>query len=264
VAAMNRVSILMYHQVGRFAPMRAHRANYCDQSRFARQMALLAALGCRVLSLEQTVAGLCGVTPLPPRALSLTFDDGYAEFMTAALPTLQRYGFTATVYVIAGWLGRRMIWRGPDPRRLRPRLLNATQLRALHAAGIAIGSHTSSHRPLATLAPAEQREELSASRARLEDLLGAPVLHLCYPFGSFDARTLALAAEVGYRSAVTCLQGAATPADHPLCLPRKAISFGDTLPGYAWKLLVKHAPTPALRTWRVHAALPAAGGGLRP
>ncbi|HSO79257.1 MAG TPA: polysaccharide deacetylase family protein, partial [Chromatiaceae bacterium] len=39
-----RISILMYHQVGDFAPMAAHRANYCDQRRFARQMGFLHAL----------------------------------------------------------------------------------------------------------------------------------------------------------------------------------------------------------------------------
>jgi len=44
-----RISILMYHQVGRFAPMRKHRANYCDAARFAAQMALLHRLGWRVL-----------------------------------------------------------------------------------------------------------------------------------------------------------------------------------------------------------------------
>ena len=38
--------------------------------------------------------------------------------------------------------------------------------------------------------------------------------------------------------------------DHPLILPRKAISFGDNLLGFAWKLGFKQAPTAELRAWR--------------
>jgi len=58
------------------------------------------------------------------------------------------------------------------------------------------------------------------------------------------------AAAAGYVSAATCLRGAATAADHPLVLPRKAISYGDNLLGYWWKLSMKNAPKPALVEWR--------------
>ncbi len=49
---------LMYHQVGRFETMRAHRANYCDAGRFARQMRLLAYGGFNVVSPERARAGV--------------------------------------------------------------------------------------------------------------------------------------------------------------------------------------------------------------
>jgi peptidoglycan/xylan/chitin deacetylase (PgdA/CDA1 family) len=113
-----------------------------------------------------------------------------------------------------------------------------------------IGSHTVNHVKLAEVPAAEKLEELAASKAALEDRLGEEVRHLCYPFGSFDLETVRAACETGYVSAATCLRGAATEADHPLVLPRKAISFGDSLAGFAWKLLFKHAPKPALEDWR--------------
>lgn len=244
-----RVSILMYHQVGDFEPMRRHRANYCDRRRFAAQMALVARLY-RAIDLETALLGLAGQQPLPRRALVLTFDDAYENFAEHAWPVLERHRLPAIVYAISGYLGRRAEWFAKDPGRPIPRLLSGARLRELHAAGAMIGSHTVDHLRLAELSPAQQRRQLADSRAALEDLLGAPVVHLCYPFGSFNATTLELAAECGYRSAVTCLRGAATPQDHPLALPRKAISFGDTLLGYVWKLSLKHAPTPELAAWR--------------
>lgn len=244
------LSILMYHQVGEFTPMRTHRANYCDRHRFAAQMALLARLGYRVIDLDTALAGLRGERDLPERAVVLTFDDGYQNFLEHALPVLQRHGFSATVYAISGWLGQRAEWFAKDPGRPIPHLMDGATLRALRAEGITIGSHTANHVRLAEVDAATRRRELSASKAALEDVLGAPVEHLCYPFGSFESDTITAAAECGYRSATTCLRGAATPEDHPLVLPRKAISFGDNLLGFWWKLAMKDAPKPALSEWR--------------
>jgi peptidoglycan/xylan/chitin deacetylase (PgdA/CDA1 family) len=113
-----------------------------------------------------------------------------------------------------------------------------------------IGSHTVNHPKLAEVSPQRRRRELADSKASLENLLGEEVRHLCYPFGSFNLGVLRAAEETGYVSATTCLRGPALPGDHPLALPRKAISFGDNLIGYLWKLSVKNRPKPQLVAWR--------------
>ena len=51
-----------------------------------------------------------------------------------------------------------------------------------------------------------------------------------------------LVQEAGYRSGLTCIRGAANYAANPYEIPRKAISYGDNLIGYAWKLNFKHVP----------------------
>ena len=244
------ISILMYHQVGTFEPMKAHRANYCDHRRFARQMAFLAHTGFHVLDLDTALACLRGERPTPSRSVVLTFDDAYNNFADYALPVLIRYGFSATVYAISNWLGRRAEWFSKEPGRPIPGLMDAGRLREIRAAGMSIGSHTTNHMKLAEVSPEIKRKELAESKAVLEDLLGDAVRHLCYPFGSFDMDAVRAARETGFISATTCLRGAASVEDHPLVLPRKAISFGDNLLGYGWKLLVKHAPKPALNEWR--------------
>lgn len=240
----------MYHQVGEFAPMRAHRANYCDHRRFAAQMAFLHRFRFQVLDLDEALSLLGGNSGIPARAVVLTFDDAYASFLDYALPVLQRYGFPATVYAISGWLGRRAEWFAKEPGRPIPDLMSAEQLREVRAAGISIGSHTVNHVKLAEVDLDLQREELAVSKKALEDILGEEVRHLCYPFGSFNLDAVSVAHETGYSSATTCLRGAAIPRDHPLVLPRKAISFGDDLIGYFWKVGFKHAPKPKLTQWR--------------
>ena len=132
--------------------------------------------------------------------------------------------------------------KGPAIGRATPPLMSASRVRELHRAGVDFGSHGLSHQRLAQIDPDVARQEVSDSRHRLEAVLGAPVRHFCYPFGSYDEAVVAMVAEAGYLSATTCDRAAAYPGQDLLRLPRKAISFGDNLAGYAWKLHMKNQP----------------------
>ena len=79
-------------------------------------------------------------------------------------------------------------------------------------------------------------------------MLGEPVNHFCYPFGSHDLRAVDAVADAGYLSGTTCIRSPASVADDPLTLPRKAISYGDNLLGYYWRLHMKNTPKrPSIR-----------------
>ena len=101
--------------------------------------------------------------------VGLSFDDGYADFAEYALPVLRRYGFTATVFVIAGRMG------GDNADAAGPRkpLLDADQVAGLAEAGVEIGSHGLMHVSL----PAAHRAlaaETGGSRRILQDVTGQP------------------------------------------------------------------------------------------
>ena len=135
------------------------------------------------------------------RAAALTFDDGYADNLEVAVPLLQSLGARATIYVVAGEIGRaKPSWYRPAAEHV-DRLLTAAELRQLLQAGWEIGSHCCQHVRLAQLPESVQREELGRSKAMLEDLLGAPVLSLAYPYGEYSLVTERLAAESGYTHA---------------------------------------------------------------
>ncbi|MBT9609016.1 MAG: polysaccharide deacetylase family protein [Pseudomonadota bacterium] len=57
----------------------------------------------KALPLDEA-ASLLAEGRLPPRAISITFDDGYRDNHDIALPLLQRHGLTATFYVSSGFL----------------------------------------------------------------------------------------------------------------------------------------------------------------
>lgn len=247
-----RINILMYHQVGDFPRPSGHRSTYCDHRQFARQMAFLARFGYHVLHLDEALACLRGERPAPPRAVVLTFDDGYENFYEYAWPVLQRHGFPAMVYLISGLLGQPSAWFARDGRDTPP-LMSPARVRQLRAEGCDFGGHSVSHVRLATLDDATQKREIDDCKHALEDILGEEVGHFCYPYGSYDMRAVLACAEAGYRSATTCARAPATPADDPLSLPRKAIAWGHGLADYIWRLHFKNTPKrPLIRRPGVH------------
>ncbi|QCQ21177.1 polysaccharide deacetylase family protein [Desulfoglaeba alkanexedens ALDC] len=240
-----RVSILMYHQVGFFRRPAAHRATFCHVRRFRRQMAWLKRSGYHVIRLTEAVRGLKGEIPLPNHSVVLTFDDGYRNFYENAYPMLHEYGFPATVFMVAGHLGSTARWIEEEGRFGAP-LMEKDHLLEIQAGGIEIGSHTVTHPRLSKIPLSKAQREIAESKSILESLLGDRVIHFCYPYGDFNPQIADLVQEAGYESALTCIRGAATAEDSLFCLPRKAVSYGDSLIGYLWKLHIKNkkkAPT---------------------
>lgn len=238
---MAGISIFMYHQVGKFPPMTAHRAGYCDVDRFRSQMQALKWFGIKVLSMSQALAALRGEAPMPERAAVLTFDDGVENFYEYAVPVLQDFGYPAISYAVAGEAGGGAGWLAGHGRGTPP-LMSYARLREIAALGIEVGSHAFHHVKLAEQTVDVQRAELRDSRERLQQELGREVPHVCYPYGSHNVDTLLAAADAGYSSGVTCQRGAATADFDPMALPRKAISYGDNMLGFLWKLYLKDEP----------------------
>jgi len=79
-----------------------------DRERFTREMQWIRDW-CNVLPLEEAVERLQKAS-LPPRAASITFDDGYADNLTIAAPILQRLSLPATVFVTSGTLNGGCMW----------------------------------------------------------------------------------------------------------------------------------------------------------
>jgi peptidoglycan/xylan/chitin deacetylase (PgdA/CDA1 family) len=101
----------------------------------------------------------------------------------------------------------------PDRARQDAELMTWDQIREVAQRGIAIGSHTHSHRVLATIPVETQREELATSKSILERELGQPVRSLSYPVGNyqhFTNETQSLAAECGYAVAFSFNTGVNT------------------------------------------------------
>jgi peptidoglycan/xylan/chitin deacetylase (PgdA/CDA1 family) len=173
------IPILGYHRVVQGDVFDPHMI--CTSSeRFRFHLEWFARLGYRTLSLPEIAPHLASGRHLPGRTFIITFDDGYEDNFTLALPLLQRYGFTATVFVVAGQVGRSSAWDDtPAP------MMTWDQIRAMKAAGITIGSHSVSHPHLSQLSIEQARREIEDSKDMLEQNLGSEVTTFCYPYGDW-------------------------------------------------------------------------------
>ena len=217
------VPILMYHQVGPHRPGSSLNKWRVPQEVFRSHLALLSRRGYRGIALRDLLDDPGGDGR--PRAV-LTFDDGFDAVRSRALPLLAAFGFSATVFAVAGKPGGTNEWDGETPGE---RLLDEAGLRELASAGVEIGSHGLSHRALPGLGDEELRRETAQSRARLEDAVGAPVATFCYPYGAFDDRSVSAVRDAGYRAATVIRSGIDADLSDPFRLRRVPVRGTDPL-----------------------------------
>lgn len=200
--------VLMYHSVG--DPSDDPYQLTITPERLGEQLTALRRQGLRGMSVRDLRAA-------GGRGVGLTFDDGYADFLDAAVPVLRRHGATATVFVLPGRLGGDNGWDTDGPRKT---LMTAEQFRATAAEGMEIGSHGLLHRHLPQLDEATLQDEVTGSRSELEDIVGGPVDGFAYPYGDVGEREVAAARAAGYRYACAVDVRPAGIAPGPHAMPR--------------------------------------------
>lgn len=218
------VPILMYHYV-RVVDEAADPLGFrlsVTPERFAEQMAWLHDNDYTPMRMDALSACLRGQETCPTKPVALTFDDGYEDSASAALPILKRYGFVATFFIAVNLIDK-------------PGYMSWEQLALLRDSGMEIGSHTLNHADLTGLTTDEAYHEIVRSREMLEQRLGAPVLSFSYPAGSYTLGLASLVRAAGYTSAVITFPG--HDLEHLYELPRRRILGGETIEGFPWYMV---------------------------
>jgi peptidoglycan/xylan/chitin deacetylase (PgdA/CDA1 family) len=209
------VPVLTYHKLGPRPSNVRLKGLYLSKRWFQRQLAELRAAGFSSVSLAEVCRPQ---TPQNP-ALAITFDDGFSNVPRHGLEVLSAHGYRATQFLVANLLGKTNAWDVADGEASEP-LMDRIMVREWLAAGHTIGSHTLTH-PRLTRIPIEQaREEIAASKKKLEDLFGVPIEHFCYPYGDCNHAIRDLAQAAGYRTASTTNFGLNEHSTSPHALRR--------------------------------------------
>ena len=222
--------ILMYHMIAE--PVAGARFNglRVSPSMFEQQLRWLKDHGWRSFTVSELIdhADHAG-----EKCFAITFDDGYADNATQALPLLQQYGCKATLYLVVDrhdrdWSRARKAHHDDDELKGIAKLSDE-QVQTLLASGcFELGAHTLTHPNLLELDDVALQQELLEAKRRLEQRFHVPVRSFAYPFGLYRPQQVAAVRAAGYDSAVTVREGIDNPANwNPLELARVKVSGRD-------------------------------------
>src|SRR5579859_3471960 len=211
----------MYHDISERASVIS-----VSPARFAWQMELLHRRGYQVLSLTQLVTCLQSDGGVPERSVVLTFDDGFESTYLVAFPALERYGFSATVFLVPDYCGGQNAW--PSQPAIVPRgpLMSWRQIREMDEHGIEFGAHTCSHPRLDGLSAEDAEREILGSKQAVEERLERSVRHFAYPYGRLSAHAKETVASA-FNSGCTTSLGLVRPTSDVFALERVDARYID-------------------------------------
>jgi peptidoglycan/xylan/chitin deacetylase (PgdA/CDA1 family) len=226
MAQTSSVPILMYHRIANDGPPGLKRWRVAPEL-FDAHMNALHRAGYQTITLAEWADAIVQQRPVHGKSVLLTFDDGYSDFLSEAVPALRRYDFSATLFLVAERIGQTALWDAEfgDPAPL----LSWKEIKSLQEIGIEFGAHSCIHRKMTEMEPTELAEDTKRTRAILEEGLGVPVPTLAYPYGDQNESVRRVVGEAGTRAAVTTEPGISKLGDDLLRLPRVEIG-GDCTP----------------------------------
>jgi len=234
------IPILTYHQIAPAPPKGSAFRSLCvSPERFKSQMHWIKRCGYQALSMRELMPYIRGEKV--GRVVGVTFDDGYQNNLTHALPVLSDLGFTSTVYAVSAMPSGSNVWDahlGITPSKL----MSEDELRLWHQSAQEVGSHTANHVHLPLCTPEEAQYEIRQSKSTLESVIQAPVEQFCYPYGEFNAEIASWVQAAGYAAATTTLRSRVDVHLQSDCfsLPRVPIVKSTMWPQFLLKLLTSY------------------------
>jgi peptidoglycan/xylan/chitin deacetylase (PgdA/CDA1 family) len=223
-AQTSSVPILMYHRIANDGPPGLKRWRVAPEL-FDAQMNALRRAGYQTITLAEWADAIVQQRPVQGEPVVLTFDDGYRDFLSDAIPVLRRHDFSATLFLVAERIGQTALWDTEygDPAPL----MSWEEIKSLR--GIEFGAHSLFHKKMTEMAPADLAEDTKRTREILEKRLGVPIPTLAYPYGDQNESVRRVVGEAGTKAAVTTEPGISKLGDDLLRLPRVEID-GDCTP----------------------------------
>ena len=135
----------------------------------------------------------------PWSEVALTFDDGWVDNYTHALPVIRELKVPAAFFVTTSHIHQAVA----DSARM-----SLDQLKELLRCGMTIGSHSRTHPNLLEAPEAQAKEQIAGSKADLEQALGTRIDLFAYPYGAHHRAQVNLVREAGYSAAFSAGGGA--------------------------------------------------------
>jgi len=202
--------VLMYHHVQSEESAKANKqtsiSTYTDY--FDKQMQYLKDKGYQTIPVDNLINFFDNGTPIPPKSILITFDDGYSDFATEANPILQKFGFKAVVFLPTGLMEN-------------SGYLTWNQIKDI-GSSIFFANHTWSHKNVGVNIQTLQYEISTADTQLTEHNLNSPKV-FAYPYGIDTKAAEKLLESTNYKLAFTTVPGSILCKKQRFSLPRLRI-----------------------------------------
>ena len=197
---------------------------------FDAHLAYLCSQGYYLVTVSELVRMLGNSSnPLPERLGVISFDDGFEDFYTHAMPLLQGHHVPATLYVTTDYIGQTSRWLAAEGESHKP-MMTWSQIREVAGQSVEIGAHSLSHPALDILDRNSAWREIDGSKRVLESGLHRNISSFAYPHGYHTQETRALVEKAGFTSACAVKNSISDPEDDPFALARIIISHDVDVP----------------------------------
>lgn len=146
----------------------------------------------------------------------ITFDDGYRDFVTNALPILLDHRAPATVFLVTDMLGEKSSW---NQHGMDVQLMNEDEVRYIKEEGISLGSHTATHANLTLVGHEDLPRQLKDSHDVLTRI-GESFYAFSYPWGQWTCQIVDAVKSSGYECALAVGEKMRLTAENTYFLPR--------------------------------------------
>ena len=231
--------VLTYHRIGKLRSD-LDKSGVVLPSEFERQIRWLKASGYNAITASHLNEVFQERAVMPPSPVLLTFDDGYEEICESALPALVANGFTATVFIVTGCVGKTNKWDEDAGWGSIP-IMSADQIRQWAQQGIDFGAHSATHPDMIKMTPAELAQECSDSAQELREILGRSAKSFAYPHGRQNATVRSVTARY-FDLAFGCEEGLNTVNTDRFRLLRTMTRGRDGVRSFSYRILKGRSP----------------------
>lgn len=225
---MNNIPILLYHKVKNFTSSTrpsAKENDFCiSVDTFEKQMKYLKEKGYSSIDFYD-------LTRLNSRSFIITFDDGYEDIYLNAYPILKKYGFTATIFLVADYIGKTNIWDNTGEK-----LLTESQINELLQNSFSIGSHTLTHPHLTKENEKECLRQIAYSKIILEDRFNVEIKTFSYPYNEFNDKIKEIVEKAGYGFACAISTKSKSVLEDKFAIRRIYVKANDTMLDFKRKI----------------------------
>ena len=233
------IPVLMYHRVITNEEEKGTYDTYVTKEKFEKQMKYIKDNNYETLTFEDIKNGEYKRRfDRNKKYVIITFDDGYKDNLTNALPILKKYNLKIVLFFITDIPYNKWDTDVENrPKEKRFELMNLEEIKEYYASGLVeIGGHTTSHLDMPKIDEYILKKDLEISKEKIEKIIGKKAISFAYPWGRNNEKSRELVKDIGYQFAVSTESGSSCFSDNLFEIQRVGIYSKDDIEKFKKKL----------------------------